>query len=607
MERYVIRNELELTNFLVEFGPNIAFDTETTSLIYTELELEGISMCDGKKACFIPFINEKILTALATMFKNANTIIAHNIVFDMKVMYKYGIDLRGGKLYDTMVADHLIDERREHGLKYLAKEFLGVEETMKWEEARRIGGKTFEEYATNDAIWTYQICMLQQPQLKEQDLVRLFREIEMPFQEVLLEMVIEGVDVDLVEMNKTKVELVQESENILVQMLDSIDEPYSMQIDLDGKSTIVSKINFNSPKQLGDILFTKLGLEVVETTPSGAPSIGKKTIEALRDKHIFASFLEKYKIVQKLLSSFFKPIPELVEEDGKVRPNFRDIGTKTGRLSCNKPNLQQLPKVNKKFPIDTRKCFVVPQGHRMITCDYAGQELRVLAQISQEPVLIDTFNKGKDMHLSTANDFFELGIAEEDLYENSPNIETLKTKFKDERNKAKTINFGMAYGKGAYGFSKDFNISEEEAQEILDKYFAALPEVKRSIEECHNNVTTQGWVKTMTGRRRHFDKVEKNGWKGYPMKAYRESFNFLIQGFSADMIRIAMTKVYQKAPKIWGLKTIATVHDEAIYKVKEEYEEPAKTFIKQQFESAVSFCIPVVADIGVGDNYGTAK
>ncbi len=297
----------------------------------------------------------------------------------------------------------------------------------------------------------------------------------------------------------------------------------------------------------------------------------------------------------------------MVEIDGRVRPNFKDTGTKTGRLSCNNPNLQQLPKVNKEFPIDTRKCFTVPNGHKMITCDYSGQELRVLAQITGDPALIDTFNKGKDMHLSTANDFFNLGIDEEDLYEGSPKIEDLKEFYKDERNKAKTINFGMAYGKGAYGFSQDFNISEEEAQDILDKYFAALPKVKKAIDTCHKNVTEQGWVETMTGRRRHFSKIEKNGWTGYPKKAYRESFNFLIQGFSADMIRIAMNRVYEKAPPEWGLKAIATVHDEAVYKVRDEHVEAAKVFIKEQFEKAVNFCIPVVADVGVGTTYSEAK
>ena len=610
MEKRIIKTEEQAQQLEKEIGKNISFDTETTSLIYTDLELEGISLCDGRIACYIPYPNSSVLKILQNIFNKPDaTLIAHNIVFDMKVLHKYGFNFKGKRLYDTMIADHLLDERREHGLKFLAKHYLNVEETITWEDARKKGGKVFEDYAINDAIWTYQICIKQQPMLKEEGLVRLFREIEMPFQEVLLEMAIEGIDVDLNEMNKIKKELIKKTEELEVQLHETLNIPYQMQMTLDGLASIKSSMNFNSAQQLADILFNKLKLPIIEKTPSGAPSVGKLTISALKDKHPFVTLLSQYKIVQKLLSAFFEPIPQLVEKDGKIRPNFRDIGTKTGRLSCNSPNLQQLPKVNKQFPIDTRKCFVVPSKYQMITCDYAGQELRVLTQITQEPVLIDTFNKGKDMHLSTANDFFDLGIAEEDLYEGSPNIETLKDKFKDERNKAKVVNFGMAYGKGAFGFSKDFNISEDEAQKILDKYFAALPKVKEAIDKCHQEVTDKGEVVSMTGRKRRFEKVEKNGWVGYLKGSYRQSFNFLIQGFSADMIRLAAIKVYKEAQKHpeWDLKSIMTVHDEVVYKVKEEYTEEASKLIKHCFETAVKFCIPIVADIGVGNNYGEAK
>ena len=931
MNRKVLFTPNEIEQFFENFNNEVfSFDTETTSLVYSEIKLEGISFCDGENNAYIVlqgrdskgnilFKNEfkkSIIDYLRGIFKKAKILIGHNIVYDLKVMHKYGIPFEHCELYCTMIADHLLDETRPHGLKDLAKQFLGVEIT---EYSNATFTSKFFEYAMNDALWTWQLCTLQKPLLQEQGLLKLFRDIEMPFQKVLVDMAVNGITVDKERVEKTTKEVKQKVEDLTVQMLEHIKEPYSMQVTLTGDSNVISKINFNSPAQLSDLLFTRLGLDVVERTPSGQPSVGRKTI-AIYKKHPFVELLNKYKIASKLLHAFFEPMLDFVEADGKVRPSFKDTGTVTGRLSCSKPNLQQLPKVNKDMPIDTRQCFVADKGYKMVTCDFSGQELRVLTQITQEPVLIDTFNSGKDMHLATANDFFDLGIPEECLYTYNDKFDMYKDKFKNERDKAKcfhpdtevltrlgwkkitdidtetyivqatpkngecilnwekptevftqyhsdkklislnnestslmvtpdhrmlafrtngrhydtvpkefnkarywcnagtltalptittknmtslnelllavatqadgsfcnkdnirfgftkrrkiermllllapfpkeeytvskssqgvttfyikktlgkaikrhltnkktfnwnilqlstpirhmilhecklwdacakfksgkmfrydttiednadfvqalavtlnckatkifngslwnvsikyrpttrgenlkikeveftdkvaclsvpstyvlvryngkttitgqTVNFGMAYGKGAYGFSQDFGISEEEAQKILDKYFAALPAVKKAIEECHNQVRKTGYVTSLTGRRRRFNAKEFNGNKFYPNSAFRQSFNFLIQGFSADMIRIAMTKVREMAKNYpqWGLKTIFTVHDEAGYLIKENYVNEASEKIKETFENAVNFCIPVIADIGIGDDYSESK
>jgi len=620
MNRKVLFTPNEIEQFFENFNNEVfSFDTETTSLVYSEIKLEGISFCDGDNNAYIVlqgrdskgnilFKNEfkkSIIDYLRGIFKKAKILIGHNIVYDLKVMHKYGIPFEHCELYCTMIADHLLDETRPHGLKDLAKQFLGVEIT---EYSNATFTSKFFEYAMNDALWTWQLCTLQKPLLQEQGLLKLFRDIEMPFQKVLVDMAVNGITVDKERVEKTTKEVKQKVEDLTVQMLEHIKEPYSMQVTLTGDSNVISKINFNSPAQLSDLLFTRLGLDVVERTPSGQPSVGRKTI-AIYKKHPFVELLNKYKIASKLLHAFFEPMLDFVEADGKVRPSFKDTGTVTGRLSCSKPNLQQLPKVNKDMPIDTRQCFVADRGYKMVTCDFSGQELRVLTQITQEPVLIDTFNSGKDMHLATANDFFDLGIPEECLYTYNDKFDMYKDKFKNERDKAKIVNFGMAYGKGAYGFSQDFGISEEEAQKILDKYFAALPAVKKAIEECHNQVRKTGYVTSLTGRRRRFNAKEFNGNKFYPNSAFRQSFNFLIQGFSADMIRIAMTKVREMAKNYpqWGLKTIFTVHDEAGYLIKENYVNEASEKIKETFENAVNFCIPVIADIGIGDDYSESK
>jgi hypothetical protein len=276
--------------------------------------------------------------------------------------------------------------------------------------------------------------------------------------------------------------------------------------------------------------------------------------------------------------------------------------------NCSNPNFQQFPKELEGFP-SLRDCFIVDKGYKMIASDYSGQELRVLAQLTQEPGLIDVFNKGKDLHLATANEFFNLNIPESMLYDNHPQFNEMKELHKDARNRAKIINFGIAYGKGNFGFSQDFGISEAEAQEILDRYFKSFPRVKQAIDDTKREVQANGFVKTLTGRMRHFEMKESYGQRYYANSSFREAFNFKIQGFSADMIRLAAIKTFNtaKANPEWGMKMLMTVHDEIVYQVKEQYAEQARDAIKNDFEAAVKFVVPIVADVHIGSNYGGVK
>jgi len=401
MEKYIIKTEEELKQFLEGFGKSFSFDTETTSkeieefrdrfgrerdlpeelekqgLDYCLLEIEGLSLCDGRKACYIDLVNNKNITSLLSLlkpvFNNASTIVAHNIVFDMKVLHKYGVSLEGKKIYDTMIADHLILETRKHGLKFLAKELLGKEEVMTWKEAHRIGGDTFAEYATNDAIWTWELCMYQQPLLKKYGLVKLFREIEMPFMFVIFDMEINGMEVDVREVVKIRNKLKIAIEDFNMELHDMIGKKCNLQVTLLGDTIIIPTINFNSTLVLQKILFEDLGLEVVEKTKKKAISVGKATINAYKYTVPFVALLNKYKIAQKLLSSFFSEDGQIMrnlDADGKVRPNIRDIGTKTGRISANSPNLLQLPKSNDDFPIPSRSVFIAGEGRKMFTLDF---------------------------------------------------------------------------------------------------------------------------------------------------------------------------------------------------------------------------------------------
>lgn len=612
MERSVLRTLTEVQEWFSNNSVRkIALDTETTALRYSELKIEGISIYNGENACYIDLIDNHSADDIIDIVKEQLTtvtkvLICHNAVFDLKVLYKYDIKLDHVKLYDTMIADHLLDENRRHGLKHLAKDILG-HDTESYAEVEKLGhqSKTFYQYAINDAVWTWELMEWQQEPMKEQGLANLFRQIEMPFQFVLLDMQVNGVHVDKKKLEEYRNILSGKLLDLECSLHDELELDYEMQADLFGNLSIVTKHNFNSTQFLSHILFDKLGLEPVEKTPNGVDSVGKKTIYTYKDENDIVQKIYQHKKYSKLLHAFVESLPGFIEADGKIRPSMLDHGTRTGRLSCRDPNLQQLPKAE-DGDVSVRSCITVAEDEVMITCDYSGQELRVLSEITQEPVLIDTFNKGKDMHLSTANDFFDLDIPEEALYESNPDFDIYKKRFKSERDKAKVINFGMAYGKGAYGFSKDFNISEEEAEGLLQKYFAALPKVRDSIERCHTDVREQGFICTLTGRRRRFVPDDK-GY--YPGSALRQSFNFLIQGFSADMIRIAANKTYklkEQHPE-WNLKFLFTVHDEIAYSVKKEYEQEAMQAIKENFENAVKFCIPIVADVSSGRDYNESK
>ncbi len=612
------RQVLISPNDVVEWFNNnsidtISLDTETTSLDYSTLKIEGLSIYNGKNVCYIDLDNNQfkaeILQFLRYKFKENKLLIAHNIKFDLKVLHKYNINFTNSEYFCTMVASHLIDENGRHGLKHLSKTILGHNTISYNDVATKKKTSDFYEYAMNDAVWCWELAQIQKHKLQDFNMIYLFRDIEMPFQDALVEMETTGVLVDSNKLKVSEQELISLVRKLTQEMLEELKEPYELQYNLfNNTKSIVSKINFNSSAQLASIVFDKLGLEVVEyTKKTKTPSVGAKTVAKYKDTNKFIGLLYKYKIAYKLLSSFFTPLQEKVDKDGRIRPNFNDIGTATGRLSSSKPNLQQLSKPIEGFP-NLRSCFIVPKGYKMITCDYSGQELRVLTEISKEPKLIEVFNQGKDLHLSTANDFFNLNIPDEILYSTHPEHNTYKTKYKAQRNKAKTINFGIAYGKGAYGFSNDFGISEEEAQEILDNYFGAYPNVKGAINNCHTQVRKEGQVSTMTGRTRHFKQITlPNGNSFYTKKDFRRAFNFLIQGYSADMIRLAAIKVMTIRQPEWKLKMIMTIHDEIVYQVKEQYADIASKEIKKAFENVVKFSIPIVADVSIGNNYYEAK
>jgi len=425
----------------------------------------------------------------------------------------------------------------------------------------------------------------------------------MPFQRVLLEMAIEGVQIDTELLKKQQVLLQDEILNLTKDLYDTLGSKYTMQISLDPKvkPLLIGNINFNSSKQLIEI-FNNYGLEITELTPSGNPSVGKATMNKHK-KHPFVKQLQKYKDYNKLYNGFISDEGQIninLQSDGKVRPNFMDIGTKTGRMSCSSPNLQQLPNNREGFIVKPRELFTAPKGYKMFSCDYSGQEIYSMAHISKDPDLIKMLNMGQDQHMVNANAVFKLGLSDEQLIKGTKEYKEIEDKYHDYRKKGKIFSFGVPYGMGAHKFSNDFQVSEEEAEGMIKNLSEKFPVLFQVIEDTHKLCDEKFEVRTLAGRIRHFGdnysdvKLKNKNIDSYKPEivklmrqgaAHRQSFNFLIQGLCADMIRSAMVNVWARKHQHpeWGLKTIMQVHDEANYIVKEEYINEATENGKRSF------------------------
>lgn len=613
MERKVLRTESEAAEFLVDFNWScFALDTETTSLNWYAQKLLGISLCDGVKTCYLTdFAIGKVI--LPHWFRQEPmTIIMHNATFDIKAITHTNLHIahtgRDIEIFDTMVAAHILDEEGEKGLKYLAKKHLG-KDVVSYEEAEKAGvnSKLFYEYAMNDAEWTWELAQLQKPELISQGLDKLFREVEMPFLKVLARMEMNGVQVDVGEVQRIKRELQDTLIKCESDMLDCLGLKYQIQHKLTGDIDVISPINFNSTAQLQQLLIS-LGCDLsqLDKTPTGSPKLDKTSLSKLRGSHPLVPILIKYKGAQKLLTAFFEPLPSMVDSDGRVRPHFNDCGTVTGRLSCSNPNLQQLPKANKDLGISTRSCFIAPKGKKLIAIDYSQQELRIMTELSQDPTLIKIIKNGGDLHLINANLVFNLGIPEEYLYETHPKYEETKKKYKSDRDKGKVFSFGIPYGMGEHKLSRDFGVSIDEAKRLLEKFFTGFPVLERAIKDTHREASSKLYVRTYTGRRRRF---KLNQWGKIDNSGLRQSFNFLIQSYGADLIRMACIKLQDYADKHpdMGIKLIMTVHDEVVIEVNEDWTDFVLDKSKKIFQGCASMCVPLLAESSSGVNYDEAK
>lgn len=569
--------------------PEVCFDTETTGLDPMRAELVGIAFSYEKgKGYYVPFPQNKaeaqeLVEEFRPFFESETVLkIGHNLKYDYKVLYKYGIQPKG-KSFDTMIAHYLLNPDMRHGMDVLAETYLNykpkpIEELIGKKGKNQLTFDRVEielqkEYAVEDADVTFQLKQLFAPQLDEVKAKKLFEEIEMPLMEVLADMEIEGIKLD-------KQVLAQQSEEIGLE-IQKLEELIFKDAG--------EEFNLNSPKQLGDILFDKLKLDSkAKKTKTGQYATGEEVLVKLKDKHPIIEDILSYRQLQKLKSTYVDALPNEVSADtGRIHTTFSQTVAATGRLASNNPNLQNIP-IRSEQGREIRKAFVArDENSILVSADYSQIELRIIAELSQDPVMMDAFMKGEDIHKSTAAKVFKVALDEVT---------------REQRSHAKTVNFGIIYGVSAFGLAEQTGLSRAEAKSLIDAYYETYPILKKYIENQIHLARENGFVETIFGRRRYLKDINSRNAivRGH---AERNAVNAPIQGSAADIIKIAMIDIHKELTGNYQTKMLLQVHDELIFDVPKTELESVRTLIKSKMESAVKLNVPLIADVGVGANW----
>lgn len=567
----------------------VCFDTETTSLNELEAELVGMSFSYKKGLAYYIPLSEKRDEALETLeifkpfFEKEDVLkIAHNLKFDYKVLHQYGVEVEGA-IFDTMIAHYLLNPDGRHGMDYLSEIYLNYKpvsiESLIGKKGKNQGtlrDVSLEEqtiYAAEDADVTFQLYEIFAPQLKKEGVEDLFYHIEMPLMRVLAKMEFAGISLD---------------ENWLIQ------ESKDLENDLKNLETKIFELcgeefNMNSPKQLGEILFEKLKLDPkAKKTKTGQYATSEDILQKLASKHEIIQYILEYRTYQKLKSTYVDALPNQIDKDTKrVHTNFSQTTAATGRLASLNPNLQNIP-IRTLRGQQIRGAFVADEGNKLISADYSQIELRLIAEISGEENMIKAFQNGEDIHASTAAKLFKIPIEE-----------VTKT----QRSQAKTVNFGIIYGQGAFALAEQTGLSRTEAKQLIDSYYETYPKLKEFMAEQVAKARKLGYVETILGRKRHLQDINSNNFvvKGH---AERNAVNAPIQGSAADIIKLAMIKI-QEVLEQEHLKTkmLLQVHDELVFEAPENEVEIAKKLIKENMENAYKTEVPLLVEVGVGENW----
>jgi DNA polymerase-1 len=511
------------------------------------------------------------------------------------------------RTFCTLTGAKLIDENLpSHSLKYLAQAWLRVpaKEIKKWEEV--VGTSEFANYATNDAIWTYQLYQKEVPILKKEGLTYI-AQIEMEFQKVIVDMEINGALIDCDKLRQFQEEVPALVDSLQVEMCELLGHRYGYNTNLLGNKELWTEVDFGSPQQMVKVA-ESLGFEIWERTkrskkyPNGQPSFDKRTKNRLRGQHPFFDLYYRWSKLNHQTNNFIQPLDKFIDPDGRVRTSYQMVHT--GRLSSSKPCLHNNPNPKKeKLEFNHREIFIPSEGNVLIKGDFSGQELRVLAEVSNDSNMLDAFNRNYDLHLFTANRVFNLGLSEQDFVDGSDAHREACAKYKQKRHQAKNgVNFPIIYGATPGRIAKDNKVSKKEAERWLDEFFRVYPGVKHSIDGIPKEMAKRGYVRTLFGRKRRFPNYPgKNKWDKAGQE--RQAFNMKIQGTSADIGKLAGIALRKMLPE-YGAKLILYVHDEFLVEVSKDKSEACAKAVKQTMEGVVALKVRMPVDVKIITNFG---
>ncbi|MFQ2110605.1 DNA polymerase I [Aeromonas sp. Marseille-Q5825] len=596
-----ILEEAEFDDWLAQLqaAPVFAFDTETTSLDYMEARVVGVSFAiEPGKAAYVPFghdylgaptqlTEQQVLGKLKPLLEDpARPKIGQNLKYDRNVLQNHGIDLQG-IAFDTMLESYVLNSTASrHDMDSLAGKYLGVD-TISFEEIAGKGAKqlTFNQieleqaapYAAEDADITLRLHQTLWGELSKQpELAKVFTEIELPLLPVLARMELMGTTID------PKL-LHQQSQEIEVRLA---------ELERQAHELAGQEFNLSSPKQLGEILFVKLGLPVLKKTPKGAPSTAEEVLAELAETYDLPRLLMEHRGLAKLKSTYTDKLPLMIKpQTGRVHTSYHQAVAATGRLSSTDPNLQNIPVRNEQGR-RIRQAFIPSAGYKLVAADYSQIELRIMAHLSGDQGLLTAFAEGKDIHKATAAEVF--GVA----------LDAVTT---DMRRSAKAINFGLIYGMSAFGLAKQLGIGRAEAQKYMDLYFERYPGVLEYMERTRQQAEAQGYVETLFGRRLYLPDIKSRN-AGLRKAAERAAINAPMQGTAADIIKRAMIAVdgWIRGITDGSIHMLMQVHDELVFEIREEKLEEYIALIKEKMSAAAELHVPLVVEAGTGDNWDQA-
>lgn len=575
---------------LLKSSKEYCYDSETTGLDTIEAELVGLSFAvKAHEAYYVPVPAEKnkaqaLIEKLRPVFEDESKIlIGQNIKYDYQVLKNYNLIIKN-KFWDTMVAHFLIQPDMRHNMNVLSETYLNYEPVSIEEligkkgknqtSMRDVPVEQIKDYAAEDADVTIQLKDIFVPKLKETQTEKLFTEVEVPLIKVLADMEREGINLD-----------VKNLKDFSAQLAEDI-----TKVDAEIQELAGTKFNISSPKQVGEILFEYLKIvDNPKKTKTGQYATSEDILAKLEGKHPIVSKILDYRELVKLKSTYVDALPDMVSKvTNRIHTSFNQVVAVTGRLSSDNPNLQNIP-IRTERGRQIRKAFIPRnEDYILLSADYSQIELRVVASMSGDPGMCDAFNSGKDIHTATAAKVY--GVAESEVT-------------KDMRYKAKSVNFGIIYGQGAFGLAENLNISRTEAKQLIDNYFKEYAGIKRYMDEQVNFARDNGYVQTILGRKRWLRDITSNNATVRSF-AERNAINAPIQGSAADMIKVAMINI-DKEFKTMDIKSrmLLQVHDELVFDIYKPELEKLKPIIEKHMREAISLKVPVEVGMGTGPNW----